>query len=187
MDNRIITDPNNYMFLQYSNSLCTQYLQWTSNGGLMVLWLELQYSLQLPLGVSPFLLYSPCGVSTVYDLGVSALDLATTWLHLWLVKSCIQNGWVSREWISPWLKHHICRSPAWIARMLWWWLAGLFSSVCYGESFLGMVCYCQGGAALNSSRAIWWLVPSSSHMLEELFGDLDLPWSNDLLGSDDWL
>ena len=37
-----------------------------------------------------FLLYSPCDVSTIYDLVVSALDLTSPWLHLWLVESCAQ-------------------------------------------------------------------------------------------------
>ena len=44
MYNGISKDPNNYLLLQYSNNLCTEYL---------------------------------CGVSTIYNLGVPALDLTT--------------------------------------------------------------------------------------------------------------
>ena len=36
----ISSDPNNYLLLQYSNNLYTQYLQWTSNEDFMVLWLR---------------------------------------------------------------------------------------------------------------------------------------------------
>ena len=66
-----------------------------------------------------FLLLSPSGIDTTYDLGVSALDFTTASYHCLVKVFCTHTCWLGRShgsslaWAS-WLVY-----PAWIERMLW--------------------------------------------------------------------
>ena len=122
-----------------------------------------------------FLLYWPCGVFTVYHMGVLDLDLTTPWLHLWLVESCTQTGWVGRRvdlslvWASYVQKSCLDCNNALTTSLFHGGLmmAGrvVFNCLPWWSS-VGDGVLLSRGVALNSWRATWWLVPSSSHLLK---------------------
>ena len=146
-----------------------------------------------------FLLYSPCGVFTIYDLGVSALDLTTPWLNLWPEESGTQTGLVGRrvEWISLGLSTIAAEVLPGLQgcsdhfTVLWRFddgLAELFSSVCYGEALPRMVCYCWGElpSTLEDPLGGWYY---AYHICwrASWWSGLASQWSHDLLGSEDCL
>ena len=122
-----------------------------------------------------FLPYSPCGVSTIYDLGVSALDLSTPWLHLWLVESCTQTGQVGRRvdfslasasyLLKSCLDCNNALTALLLCRSLMMADRPVFICLLQRSSAVDGVLLSRG-FALNSWRATWWLVSSSSPPME---------------------
>ena len=95
-----------------------------------------------------FLLKTPLGVLTTYELGISAFWRISAGMDHFPVEgpAALTTALVG-AWVAPWCEHHTCWSPAWTGVMLglphclvevWWWQAEWFSATCSARAHLVM-------------------------------------------------